>query len=270
MAMRIKRLYILPALLFLLLISWMAVAHRGNPPQTQVLVNNTRFTPVQTLEEVPAASNEEKKILEEVLTLFQGIENPGQALHLTGKVWMTDPTDSLPVQEMSFTYQSDGKTIYYRHAQQEVLLEKDRTVIGDREWNRILVGPPKTVSATPLLPFKDLLDFLKSEGYRMEKIMQGDTATVRFLADNHVSCKEIRIRYRVDAATPTELFYRLTDLDHFDEPSFEKTIRVRLDRWDRGSAVKPVPFPVLLQEKGGRLLPSAAYPDATIIDLTPQ
>jgi hypothetical protein len=264
-----KKTIILFAAIAIMAISWLAFAreyrfHSANKKNEAAEVS----LKVENGEEMTADFNDdEKNILRELQDLFKVFSSEKQ-FYLSGSMDMYNPADSAETNTSSqFDFLKKDDVVYYKNDNQQSVNTEKYYAVADHAAKKIMIGPAKDVLAISPIPFSALSKNFKNDGYTVEKTENGNVTTIKLLCENHISCKEIKVEFDPLTRKPSLLFYRFTDLNYPEDKDHDKTITVRINKWEAGAEAKDYPMPQIISIADETITGAKGFEDYEIINL---
>lgn len=220
----------------------------------------------------PAAAEDEKipvadrRLLQELAAVYAQMN--GQEWAIEGVVAMTDkahPEESMAATD--FTYRQQGKQLYYRLGQMEIINLEDCYIVMQHDAKKILLSPPKEVTQAPYLPLKTLLKMTEEEEYSVTKKVDGSIATISLARENHISCKEYAISFDTASLRIHRIRTRLTNLDFPADSTKERVMEVNISGWPAAGNRKYLNKRHYIHSEGNDYAPAAAFQDYQLIRL---
>jgi hypothetical protein len=262
-----KKALILTLVIGLAASSWLALARefRFSGPEKSTSLDDATLSIAGDNADAPEASDEDKKVLAELRSIFEMV-NGKETIYMEGTLEIKDPSDSSGAANAHFNYYKEGQMVWFKNPDQEMVNNADCYAVADHELKRIVAGPARTLEQVEMVPLPSMGKNLKAEGYSIEKNTEGEKVTIRLISENHISCKEIRVEFDEKTKRPFLFHYRFADPDHLEENSFDKTMSVKIGKWETGVEARR-PLPAIVQKGENRISAAKSFEAYEVIDL---
>jgi len=227
----------------------------GSPNQTKQS-EKEKYDPVQAA------------LLDELSNLLTRFDSSNYTYALEGSLTVIDRKDSANAMEnLPYKFYKDGARFYYRLGRTETISTDQLCLYVDHDAKRILITPAKTILQPAVMPFKELYNHVKEEGFNLSKSIGSASALISVKNETHMSCKELSISYDTATKNIHRIFMRLPDIiDNLDSKK-ETWITLVIKRWeedpDPRSFIQQNQF--IKKDEHGNWIPVPAYADFDVV-----
>jgi hypothetical protein len=262
-----KKLIITVILIVCIAAGWYAIAGEKERDSSRAeLIDEATLTLADDNAELPEMNDNDKKILAELEQVFAAAMQ--HSFYMEGVLSVNDPSDTVSASgNGDFVFYRKDQAVWFRNSSQEMINTKDYSAVADRAMKRIVVMPAKTLEETSAMPLTVIGKNLLSEGYKIEKIEKEGVEIISLVNEEHISCKEIRVEVDKASGHPVLFFYRFTNLDQPDDHASDKTMTIRIRKWENGDAVSARDLPGMVEHVKKGFHAGKNFDDFEIIDL---
>lgn len=268
--MNIKKIILLVVLVFGVTVGWYAFAKGDKkfPTATTSTLDSAKLVSADQNDITEDYAEDEKHILQEYQDLFKPISS-GSSFCVAGKMAILDPADTTQsVAESGFQFLKKEDTVFYKTDFQKNLNTPQFFAVADISSKRMIVTSPKSIGEINPISLSMLSKNFKSEGYNITKETVNQKATIRFLNENNITCKEISVQFDQISRRPQKIRYRFTNLDFPGDKNFDKTVKIEFLTWEINPArIATYAIPRLVNLAGKNFVCAQGFEDYNIINL---
>lgn len=172
-------------------------------------------------------------LLQELSAWLKPFDSTNTSYYYDGLLTAIDRTDSAHAMiNVDYRFCKNGNEFYLRIGNTETINTKQVYLFVDHEAKRIILNRGKLVQQMPGIPVNALYDYLKEEGYTLQKKTDKIHPVIFMDNPNHISCKEFTVQYDSTAKQVRKIFFRQADMaDHMD-PNLEKWVTLVFKTWN--------------------------------------
>lgn len=207
-------------------------------------------------------------LLNEMSTLLKQYDTTNTSYYLGGNLTATDRSDSAnALKNITYKIGKWDQQLYSRIGETETINNKEVYLYIDHAAKKIMLSKHKTVVQQGGLSFDKLYEYVRGEGFLLNKKTEGNLLRIGILNPNHLSLKGISIAYDSVTRQVRNIKIRQADVtDHMNENK-EKWISLDITEWNED------PDPVIylnerkfIVKKNGQWQCTAAFQDYELIN----
>jgi hypothetical protein len=208
-------------------------------------------------------------MMNEMLTWLKPFDTANTSYYLDGLLTAVDKTDSAhAMMDVAYTVCKNGNQLYLKMGKTETINNDEHYFFVDHAAQKMLLAPPKTVVLSQGLPVNQLFDYITSEGYVFTKETGGHgSATIIMQNPNHISYKELSVKYDSVSRQVKKIFMRQADVTDPMNPDNEKWITLVIKSWnDDPDAKQYLSVQKFVHKKAGEWVSVPPYQDYELIN----
>jgi hypothetical protein len=188
--------------------------------------------------------------------------------YLGGSLTAIDRTDSANALK-NITYKAGkwGQQLYTRIGQTEMINNSEYYLFVDHAVKKIMFSKHKVLVQLPGLPFDKLFEYVRGEGFHLEKKAEGKFIRIGIYNPDHLSLKGVSIAFDSVSRQVKHISIRQADVtDHMNE-HMEKLVSLDITEWNED----PDPEKYLnerkfIEKRNGQWQCSSAFKDYELIN----